>query len=188
MIPDLPTHPRAVLDACVLFPTVTREVLLAAAQAGLYTPLWSARLLEEWARAAARHGALQETQARGEIAVLRAGRPGAEIAPAPGIEARLHLPDAADEHVLATAVAASADLILTWNARDFPRGALAEEGLARDDPDAFLMALWLRAPAAVAEAAETVRATAQRLDAAPHQMRPLLKKARLPRLAKALAA
>ena len=188
MIPDLPAQPRAVLDACVLYPTVTREVLLAVAAAGLYTPLWSARLLEEWARAAARRGALDQTQARAEIALLRAARPAAEIAPAPGLEARLHLPDAADEHVLATAIAASADLIVTWNARDFPRGALAQEGLARADPDAFLMALWLRAPAPVAEAAEAVRAAAQRLDAAPHEMRPLLRKARLPRLAKALAA
>jgi hypothetical protein len=187
MIPDLPERPRAVLDACVLYPTVLRELLLAVARTGMFTPIWSARLLEEWARAAARRGALEEVQARAEIAATRARHPGAETPPAAGLEARLWLPDAADVHVLATAVAASADGIVTVNARDFPRGALAEQGLARWDPDAFLMALWLRAPEAVAAAAEAVRAEAERQDAAPADLRALLKKTRLPRLAKALA-
>lgn len=188
MTPELPERPRAVLDACVLYPTVQREMLLAVARAGLFAPVWSARLLEEWARAAARRGALEEAQARAEIAVTRAAFPGAEAAPPEGVAARLWLPDAADVHVLATAVAASADGIVTVNARDFPRGALAEEGLARWEPDGFLLALWLRAPAAVAAAAEAVRAEAERIDAAPSELRALLKKARLPRLAKALAA
>jgi hypothetical protein len=186
VIPDLPDRPRAVLDACVLYPTVMREMLLAAARAGLFAPLWSARLLEEWARAAGRRGPLEEAQARGEIAATRAAFPAAEAQAAEGVEARLWLPDASDIHVLATAVAASADGIVTLNARDFPRGTLAEEALARWDPDAFLTALSLRAPGAMAAAAETVRAEAERLDAAPAQLRALLKKARLPRLGRML--
>ncbi len=192
MIPDLAPRPRAVLDACVLYPTVMREVLLSVARTDLFVPIWSARLLEEWARAAARRGALEEAQARGEIAATRAAFPDAETrgetaGRAEGLAAGLWLPDAADIHVLATAVATSADGIVTVNARDFPRATLAEEGLARWDPDAFLMALWLRAPEAVATAAESVRAEAARLDAAPADLRLLLRKARLPRLAKALA-
>ncbi|RDC72437.1 PIN domain-containing protein [Rhodovulum sp. 12E13] len=186
VIPDLPERPRAVLDACVLYPTVMREVLLAVARAGLFAPLWSARLLEEWALAAARRGTLEEAQARGEIAATRATFPLAEAPPVQGTGERLWLPDPGDIHVLATAVATSADGIVTLNARDFPRGTLAEEGLARWDPDAFLMALWLRAPDSVAQAAESVRAEAERLDTAPAELRALLKKARLPRLAKAL--
>ncbi|MEL6204713.1 MAG: PIN domain-containing protein [Pseudomonadota bacterium] len=178
---------RAVLDACVLYPTVMREVLLAVAARGLFQPLWSARLLEEWARAAARRGALDEAQARGEIALVRAAWPRAEVPVADGLEARLWLPDDGDVHVLATAVASSADLIVTVNAKDFPRSVLAEEGVGRVDPDAFLMDLWQGAPDAVAAAAEGVRARAEAMDAAPSEIRALLKKARLPRLAKALA-
>jgi hypothetical protein len=45
---------RVLIDACVLYPTVMREVLIGVAAKGLFTPLWSARILEEWARAAAR--------------------------------------------------------------------------------------------------------------------------------------
>jgi len=178
---------KVLLDACVLYPTVMREVLLETAGRGLFEPLWSARLLEEWARAAARRGPLEEAQARGEIALLRAAWPGREVAPAPGIEARLWLPDPSDVHVLAAAVAGSAELLLTLNARDFPRHLLAEEGIVRADPDGFLMRLWLERPEPVAAAAEAVRAAAERMDDAPAGLRPLLKKARLPRLAKALA-
>lgn len=177
---------RAVLDACVLYPTVTREILLAVARRGLFVPLWSARLLEEWRRAAARRGALDAVQAEGEIAVVRAAFPKAELPPAPSVEARLWLPDENDIHVLAVAVAGSADVILTWNAQDFPRGTLAEEGLAREDPDAFLLSLLNGAPDTVAAAAEEVRLAAERLDEAPRDLRSLMKKARLPRLGKAL--
>ena len=47
---------RAVLDTCVIYPTVMREMLLGAARMGHFTPVWSARILEEWARAAGKLG------------------------------------------------------------------------------------------------------------------------------------
>lgn len=180
------TAPRAVLDACVLYPSVMRAMLLGVAGQGLFVPLWSDRLLEEWARAAARRGPVQEMQARGEIALLRAAWPRAVIAPAPGIEQRLWLPDPSDLHVLAVAIAGSADLIVTLNARDFPRAALRDEGLDRIDPDALLMDLWLSAPEPVARVADQVLAEAQQMADEPRTLRALLKKAHLPRLARAL--
>jgi hypothetical protein len=99
---------------------------------------------------------------------------------------RLWLPDADDVHVLAAAVAGSADAIMTLNAKDFPRNVLAEQGLARIDPDGFLMECLVRDAAPVEQAAEAVLAQARALSDTPWEMRPLLKKARLPRLAKAL--
>lgn len=177
---------KALLDANVLYPTVLREILIAVARAGLYTPLWSDRILEEWARATVKLGPGAEEIARGEIAVLKAEFPGASVSPRPGIEARLHLPDPADEHVLAAAIAGGADVIVTFNAQDFPRQVLAEEGVARKDPDQFLRELWEKSPQAVAAAAEGVRATAERLSGEPQPMRALLKRAKLPRLGKML--
>ncbi|SDK50306.1 RSP_2648 family PIN domain-containing protein [Aliiruegeria lutimaris] len=178
---------RALLDACVLYPTVMREMLLGAAGQGLYTPLWSERLLEEWARAAARRGPLDEVQARGEIAVARANWPKACIAPRDGDLQRLWLPDENDIHVLAAAIAGSADVIVTLNRKDFPRHTLFEEGLERAEPDGFLYQLWLEHPAALEKVAARVLARAEQIDDAPHELRKLLKKARLPRLAKALS-
>lgn len=178
---------RVLLDACVLFPTVMREVLLGVAAEGLFRPLWSPRILEEWARAARKIGPLGEDQARGEIALLRANWPGAEAGPLPAaLERRLHLPDENDIHVLAAAIASGADVLLTVNTRDFPRHVLAEEGVARADPDGFLYGLWLDDAAPVERAVARVVARAAQMDDAPTAPRALLKKARLPKLAKAV--
>lgn len=177
---------KVVLDACVLYPTVLREILIGVAQAGLFVPLWSDRILEEWARATRRLGAGAETVARGEVALLRAAFPAACVPARPAIEARLTLPDDNDRHVLAVAIAAGADAILTFNAADFPRHVLAAEGLARRDPDGFLWELWSHHPAAVSQAVAAVRARAERLSGRPQPVRTLLKRARLPRLGKAM--
>ncbi len=174
---------KATLDACVLYPTVMRQMLLGAAEAGLYTPLWSPRILEEWARAVARLGPRDEAIARADIAQMRARWPMACVTPPDSLIRRLHLPDVNDIHVLASAIAGSADVIVTQNAADFPRGILAEEGLRRQDADQFLRGLDTHAMARVAE---QVRREAERLSGEPWTIRALLKKARLPRLAKLL--
>ena len=62
---------KAVLDTCVLYPTVLREILIGAADAGLYEPVWSARILAEWRHAAARLGPDGAAVAGAEIALLR---------------------------------------------------------------------------------------------------------------------
>jgi predicted nucleic acid-binding protein len=180
------TRLRVVLDACVLYPTVMREILLGAAAEGLFVPLWSERLLEEWARAAARLGSESEAQARGEIASLLVKWPQAMVKGTESLERRLWLPDPDDVHVLATAVAGSADAIVTMNAKDFPRGALAEEGLRRLDPDQFLTGLAEQALEAMAQVVGESVAVACRLSGEEWTARSLLKKARLTRLAKAV--
>ena len=178
---------RVCLDACVLYPTVLREILIHSARAGAFQPIWSERILEEWARAARKIGPTGEPQARAEIALLRAGWPGASIEPRAGDMARLWLPDENDVHVLAAAIAGSCDAILTFNAKDFPRGTLAEEGLERLAPDAFLMMLWLGDGALIERAVRDVHKTACEMSGEEMPLRGLLKRARLPRLGKALA-
>lgn len=177
---------RIVIDACVLYPTVMREVVLGAAGAGLFEPRWSARILEEWARAARKTGPEGETIARGEIAMITARFPQALVPVRDGIERRLWLPDADDIHVLATAVSCSADAVMTLNARDFPRDILADEGLERVEPDGFLIALHDPAPDVIAAVGAAVLAEARRLSGQPWEMRNLMRKARLPRLGKRL--
>lgn len=179
---------RVLLDACVLYPTVMRQMLLGCAAEGLFAPRWSPRILEEWARAAARLGPADEVFARGEIAGLAASFPRANLAHDRQAEARLWLPDSGDIHVLAAAIAGSCDGIMTLNARDFPRDILAEEGLLRWQPDGFLCDLLGQDYPAVASVARTVQAEASRLSGQPWGIRALMKKARLPRLGKALAA
>lgn len=177
---------RVCLDACVLYPTVLREILLGVAARGAFRPLWSPRILEEWALAARRLGPEGEAVARAGIAALRDAWPGSEIRPRDRDLARLHLPDPDDVHVLATAVAGGADVLCTFNARDFPRRTLALEGVERLDPDQLLGRLRDGHGAAVAETVARVHATAERLSGEVLPLRPLLKRARLPKLARAL--
>lgn len=177
---------KALLDTCVIYPTVMREMLLEVARAGVFEPLWSARILEEWQRAVVKLGPEGVAQAAGELVLLKRDWPKSEVTWPASLEARLWLPDPADTHVLAAAIAGHADAIVTVNAKDFPRGVLAEEGLSRADPDAFLVGLHAAETETVEGAAERVLARANTLSGQPWEMRKLLKKARLPRLGKAL--
>lgn len=177
---------RVLIDACVLYPTVMREVVLGVAAQGLFDPRWSPRILEEWARAARKIGPQGETIARGEIALINAKFTKAEVRIPQGVERRLWLPDPNDIHVLAAAIGCSADAIMTVNAKDFPRDLLAEEGVQRVDPDGFLIDLFDRDPVAVQSVGDAVLAEARRLSGEDWEMRKLMRKARLPRLGKRL--
>ncbi|PKP83829.1 MAG: PIN domain-containing protein [Alphaproteobacteria bacterium HGW-Alphaproteobacteria-2] len=176
---------RVLIDACVLYPTVLREVVMGVAEAGLFTPLWSARILEEWAHAAARLG--QGAVALAEIAALADAWPGALVTLPEGAEAGLSLPDPGDVHVLAAAIAGRADVLLTLNARDFPSRVLARHDILRREPDGLLREMWGAHPEAVAGVARAVQARAEALSGTGWPMRRLMKKAGLPRLGKALA-
>lgn len=180
----------ALLDACVLYPTVLREILLACAARGLYAPCWSPRIEGEWIRAAARLHPDQAEIARAEALAAALHHPKARLAlpedRLAGLLAQLDLPDPNDRHVLAAAILAGADRIITLNLRDFPAWALAGHGLRALHPDLFLLDLWRAHPRAVAESVGAVHAKARRLSGEDLALRGLLKRAQLPRLGKAL--
>ena len=177
---------KAVLDACVIYPPVLRDLLLGAAVRGLYQVVWSDRILREWVRATAKLGPAAMAQAETQAGLLRAAFPAAMVREQPGLEARLMLPDPDDVHVLATAIAGHADCIVTFNAVDFPRHILAEEGLDRHDPDGFLWALWSHHPADIGQVVADVHARAESMAGVPVSRKALLKRAKLGRLARAV--
>ncbi len=179
---------KAVLDACVLYPTVLREILQGAGEAGLYQPVFSDRILREWVLATAKLGPEAPAIAEGEAALLRTAFPRALTREHAEIEARLHLPDPNDHHVLATAIASGADVLVTFNAQDFPGHVLAAEGITRRDPDGFLWELQSRHPEAMARIVEAVRAKAEAIAGQPVALKGLMKRAKLYRLGKALEA
>ncbi|WP_417600956.1 RSP_2648 family PIN domain-containing protein [Pararhodobacter oceanensis] len=168
--------PRVFLDTCVLFPPILRDFLLGLADAGLFTPLWSQSVLAEWLHVTARKG---EAGAPEAIERMTARWP--EAMTPDGAPDLLDLPDAGDTHVLAAAIAGQADILLTLNLRDFPNWATAPHGIHVQAPDPFVMDLWLQDAMRVEGQVARVWPT---LEGRP--LRNALKRARLPRLGKAL--
>lgn len=164
-----------------------REMLLGAAAKGAFEPVWSERILEEWARAARRLPGGAEAIARAEIEAMRDRWP--EASHDPGIEAieAISLPDADDRHVAATAVMAGADTILTLNRRDFPSRILSRQGIFVRDPDGFLVEIHVGGED-LSPVLTRVVARAEAIAGEARSPRGLLKRAGLPRLGKLLGA
>lgn len=131
----------AVLDASVLFRGGVRDFLLWVAEAGAFTPIWSDQIHEEWIRSRrVKFGdpALRLDRARTE---MERAFPGATFEPDSKILASLRLPDPGDVHVVAAAVAAEANSIVTYNERHFPEQVFAPLGLRAETPDFFCVRL-----------------------------------------------
>jgi predicted nucleic acid-binding protein len=69
----------------------------------------------------------------------------------------LNLPDANDRHVLAAAICAGADVIVTYNLSDFPATTLEQYGIEAQHPDEFIIHLIDLAPSVICEAAKRQR-------------------------------
>jgi hypothetical protein len=148
----------AVLDACVLFAATPRDVLLELAAAGLYRPRWTERIHAEWTTSLSR---VRPDIAPAKIDALRraidASAPDCLVDGYQPLVSRLSLPDAEDRHVLAAAIHCDADLVVTFNIRDFPKRQLAPYGLSAESPDRFILRLIAIAPDAVCEGLRRMR-------------------------------
>jgi predicted nucleic acid-binding protein len=126
----------AVLDACVLFPAALRDTLLRTAQRGLYRVCWSAEILEEVHRNLVKERLTGE-QAHKLLNAMRTAFPGALIREYESLIVSMPN-DPKDRHVLAAAVKAQAQIIVTYNLKDFPAAALAPLNVQPQSPDVFL--------------------------------------------------
>lgn len=135
-----------VLDACVLYPAALADLLLRAANARMYRPHWSADIMEELRRNLAKR--VGEDAAAARVAAMREHFIEAEITGYEPLVAAM-ANDPKDRHVVAAAVQAGAQVIVTSNIRDFPAAALAPHGIEAQTPDEFLLHLYERQPQAV---------------------------------------
>lgn len=133
---------KVVLDANVLYPFSLRDTLLRLAERELYVLAWSERILDEVSRNLVEDGRTDEVTAARLQAAMRSAFPEALIdAHAIAATEPAMTNDPGDRHILATAVVAGAEGIVTFNARHFPAAALAPFGKQQTDPDDFLCAL-----------------------------------------------
>ncbi|WP_019201357.1 putative toxin-antitoxin system toxin component, PIN family [Tsukamurella sp. 1534] len=129
---------RVVLDTCVLFPQNLTNVLLSIADAGLFSPVWSADILTELQRNLVEKAGLTEVAARHRLDQMQRAFPHAS---ATGYEHFLSAltNDPKDRHVLAAAVRTGAAQIVTANLNDFPPTALSGYDIEAIHPDEFLL-------------------------------------------------
>jgi predicted nucleic acid-binding protein len=135
----------ALLDTAVLFPFYLRDTLLRAAEMGLYQARWSQDILTELQRVLVERGRMGDAQARRLLRALRAAFPEAEES---GYRTLINsmTNEPGDRHVLAAAVHAKADVIVSSNLRHFPKRSVAPYAIRVQSPDAFLLERLAQAP------------------------------------------
>jgi predicted nucleic acid-binding protein len=140
----------AVYDANVLYPAPLRDLLIRVAQAGLVRARWTEAIHDEWVRhvLANRPHLTAERLERTRALINDAVRDCLVTGYEPLIES-LSLPDSNDRHVLAAALRAGAEMIVTFNLKDFPAQSLAAYGIAAVHPDEFVQMLFETAPEVV---------------------------------------
>jgi len=131
----------AVCDACVLYSITMADLLTSLGEAGLYHPRWTSEIHDEWIRNVIGNRGQSSAVTREKLEARRDAMIEAienslvedyeELIPT------LTLPDPDDRHVLAAAIKAEADLILTINLKDFPQNTLASWEITAKHPDDF---------------------------------------------------
>lgn len=132
---------RVVLDSCVMFPMYLRDTLLCTAEAGLYQPYWSQEILD----GATRNLVIQRTMTAQQATKLETKIKEAfaeAMVEVPIGLAQVMTNHDGDRHVLAAAVTAKADIIVTSNLKHFQAKDLSPWNIKAQSADDFLTHLY----------------------------------------------
>lgn len=142
-----------IYDACVLYPAPLRDLLMRLALTDLYRARWSEQIHREWMRSLLadrpdlRADDLQRTRELMDLNVRDC-----LVSHFEHLIPSIELPDPDDRHVVAAAIVAGADLIVTFNRKDFPSEQLHRYKLFVQHPDDFILDLLDLHPARVCAA------------------------------------
>ncbi|MEZ5824917.1 MAG: PIN domain-containing protein [Geminicoccaceae bacterium] len=134
----------ALIDACVLVGALKRNILLSLAEAELFRPRWSERILAETERTICEilDGKGDENAGARAARARRSMEIAFEDAIVSGHESLetslFGLPDENDRHVVAAALKTRASVIVTDNLKDFPDEILAPLDLEALSADEFI--------------------------------------------------
>lgn len=116
-------------DACVLYPAPLRDLLLRLSAKGLVQARWSDQILDEAFRSIlGNRPELRASHLQRTRDLMNKAIPGALVTGYEGLVAGLALPDQDDCHVLAAAIRAGAQVIVTANLSDFPADKITPYG------------------------------------------------------------
>jgi predicted nucleic acid-binding protein len=139
-----------IYDACVLYPAPIRDLLLRIANTGVVRARWSERILDEcFDSIVAQRPDLPPAALERTRRLMREAIPDCIVDGYEHLEDGLDLPDPDDRHVLAAAIRANAQAIVTFNLRDFPDHVLERYDIEPKHPDEFVLDSIDLAPGAV---------------------------------------
>lgn len=132
-----------VLDACVLYPSLLRDLLMHLGLAGLYQPKWSTIIEKEWQRNLIKDRPdLKPDQIKRTGELMNQALPDAMVTGFEPLVASIELHDVDDRHVVATAIYSNAEIIVTFNLKDFPQQYLDNFFIEAIHPDDFITDLF----------------------------------------------
>jgi predicted nucleic acid-binding protein len=148
----------AVYDANILYPAPLRDLFIRLAQSGLVRARWTETIHDEWSRNVLTNNPhlSAERLARTRTLMNESVRD-CLVTDFEHLIASLSLPDPNDRHVLAAAIHADADIIVTANLIDFPVETLVRFHIEAQHPDDFLIYLLDQAPGIVCGAVKRQR-------------------------------
>jgi predicted nucleic acid-binding protein len=151
-------NPTAVYDACVLYPAPLRDLLVQLATTRIFCAKWTDLIHDEWTRNLLNNRPdLKAEQIARVRNLMNIGVQDSLVTDFEFLITGLELPDLDDCHVLAAAIKAEANVIVTFNLKDFPVGMIAKYGVEAQHPDVFIGELIDRNPQEVIQAINTIR-------------------------------
>jgi predicted nucleic acid-binding protein len=152
------SNPAVVYDACVLYPAPLRDFLVQLATTGIVRAKWTNLIHDEWIRnLLVKRPDVKAEQLDRVRRLMNKSVQDSLVTDFESLIPSLELPDPDDCHVLAAAIAAEADVIVTFNLKDFPARVLAEYGMKAQHPDIFISELIDRNPLEVMQAIAIIR-------------------------------
>ncbi len=126
-------------DACVLYPAPLRDLLMHVAMTDLYRAKWTDAIHDEWTRNVLKDRPdLTPEQLQRTRDLMNAHVRDCLVTGYETLIDAITLPDPKDRHVLAAAIRAGADVIVTFNLKDFPENDLKPYGIEAQHPNDFL--------------------------------------------------
>jgi PIN domain len=148
----------AIFDACVLYPAPLRDFLMHLAMTDLFRAKWTDEIHDEWIRNVLKNRPdLTEERLQRTRNLMNSHVRDCLVFGYEDLIPSLTLPDINDRHVLAAAICAGVDVIVTYNLSDFPAIFLGQYGIEAQHPDEFITHLIDLAPLEVCGAAKRQR-------------------------------
>lgn len=170
-----------IYDACVLYSAPLRDLLMRLALTDLYHAKWTRTIHQEWMRNLLKNRPdltierLESTRSKMDLHVRDCLIEGYEE-----LIDGIKLPDLNDRHVLAAAIKANAQTIVTYNLSDFPASFVSKYEIAAQHPDEFLRHLLDLASARVIAVVRETRKSLKNPPRSSHEYLAILEQQSLP--------